>query len=68
MHWVKSRKLKLMSDIEKGVISKEKAMKDHSISEEELDSWYKAVEKHGEDGLKVTNTTRYRKADTDKQK
>ena len=58
--WMASRKAAVVRAIEYGLISREDALKDYALSEEELDTWHAAVEQHGEAALKATTIQRYR--------
>ncbi len=65
--WVKSRKLAVIKAIETGTISDEQACNRYSLSQEELDSWKRALNRHGPGALRTTHINRYRRADTPKQ-
>lgn len=65
--WVKSRKLAVIKAIENGILSDEQACQRYSLSQEELDSWKKALNRHGPGALRTTHINRYRRADTVKQ-
>jgi hypothetical protein len=65
--WVKSRKLAVIKAIENGVLSDEQACQRYSLSQEELDSWKRALNRHGPGALRTTHLNRYRRADTPKQ-
>lgn len=58
--WVASRKAAVVRGIAAGLISRDEAMRTYEISEEELDSWCRAVLRHGEAALKATRVQRYR--------
>ena len=58
--WVASRKAAVVRAISAELISREEAMKQYELSEEELDAWHVAVERHGETALKATTIQRYR--------
>lgn len=62
--WVKSRKLAVIKAIERKVLSDEEACKRYSLSQEELDSWKAALNRHGPGALRTTHINRYRRADT----
>lgn len=64
--WVKSRKLAVIKAIENGVLSDEQACQRYSLSQEELDSWKSALNRHGPGALRTTHINRYRKPDTGK--
>jgi hypothetical protein len=62
--WVKSRKLAVIKAIEDGILTDAQACQRYSLSEEELDSWKKALNRHGPGALRTTHINRYRRADT----
>lgn len=64
--WVKSRKIAVIKAIETGVLSDESACQRYSLSQEELDSWRIALNRHGPGALRTTHINRYRRADTPK--
>lgn len=64
--WVKSRKLAVIKAIETGVISDEQACLRYNLSQEELDSWKKALNRFGPGALRTTHLNRYRRKDTEK--
>ncbi|MGD9863218.1 MAG: DUF1153 domain-containing protein [Pseudodonghicola sp.] len=58
--WVASRKAAVVRGVIYGLITESEAKKRYSLSDEELQSWVKAVTKHGESALKATALKRYR--------
>jgi Protein of unknown function (DUF1153) len=62
--WVKSRKLAVIKAIETGVISDEQACLRYNLSQEELDSWKRAMNRYGPGALRTTHINRYRRQDT----
>lgn len=64
--WVKSRKLAVIKAIEDGILSDEDACRRYSLSQEELDSWKSALNRHGPGALRTTHINRYRRADNSK--
>ena len=58
--WVASRKASVVRAIDHELITREDALKLYELSEEELDAWHVAVERHGETALKATTIQRYR--------
>ncbi len=58
--WVASRKAKVVQAVKHGLLSRDEAMKRYGLSEDELDSWARAVDRFGEDALKTTCLQRYR--------
>ena len=65
--WVKSRKLAVIKAIETGTLSDTQACERYSLSQEELDSWKRALNRHGPGALRTTHINRYRRAETPKQ-
>ena len=64
--WVKSRKMAVIKAIETGILTDESACQRYSLSQEELDSWKRALNRHGPGALRTTHINRYRRADTPK--
>ena len=58
--WVVSRKVAVVRGVLYGLITKDEALKEYSLSDEEFSSWIKAVAEHGEDALKATAIQKYR--------
>ena len=58
--WVASRKAAVVRAISSGLIGRDEAQKLYGLSEEELEGWCSAVEKHGEVALRATGIKRYR--------
>ncbi|RMD90642.1 MAG: DUF1153 domain-containing protein [Alphaproteobacteria bacterium] len=58
--WVARRKAAVVRAVEAGLITREEAMSTWALTEEELDSWCRAVERHGEAALKATAVQKYR--------
>ncbi|WP_413718332.1 DUF1153 domain-containing protein [Silicimonas sp. MF1-12-2] len=58
--WVASRKAAVVRALEFGLITREEAISRYSLSDEELEGWQSAVERHGERALKATTLQRYR--------
>lgn len=56
--WVASRKARVVTGVEHGLISREEAIRRYDLSEEELDGWLCALRRHGTAGLKVTQVQR----------
>lgn len=52
--WVVARKLAVVRGVVYGLLTKAEALKRYHLSEEEFDSWVRAVKDHGESGLKAT--------------
>ena len=57
---VASRKAIVVKAVIYGLIAQKDAMERYSLSEEEFGLWRSAVERHGEQGLKVTAIQKYR--------
>ncbi len=58
--WVASRKAAVVKAVVAGLITKEEALARYMLSDEEFESWKKAVSKHGLKALKATAIQRYR--------
>lgn len=58
--WVASRKALVVKAVIYGLITQSDALERYDLSEEELLSWFSAVQKHGEAALKVTTIQKYR--------
>lgn len=58
--WVASRKALVVKAVQYGLIARSDALERWSLSEEELDSWTRAVDNHGEIALKATSLQRFR--------
>ena len=58
--WVASRKAAVVRAVTYGLLSKEAALKQYQLSEDELTAWTRAVDQHGEQALKVTLVQKYR--------
>jgi len=58
--WVASRKAIVVQAVEFGLLERKDALERYALSEEEFESWERAVSTHGVDALKVTSLQRYR--------
>jgi hypothetical protein len=58
--WVASRKAVVVKAVVYGLISQKEALERYALSEEEFAIWRTAVERHGDDGLKVTAIQKFR--------
>jgi|TARA_R110002124_G_scaffold106467_21_gene258414 hypothetical protein len=58
--WVASRKALVVRAVAFGLVSRNEALQRYALSEEEFESWERAVSDHGVDALKVTALQRYR--------
>ncbi|HRO13638.1 MAG TPA: DUF1153 domain-containing protein [Paracoccus sp. (in: a-proteobacteria)] len=51
--WVARRKAVVVRAVQHGLLAREEALRRYGLSEEELDSWTRAIGRHGTAGLKV---------------
>jgi len=58
--WVASRKAIVVKAVLHGLIEEGEALERYSLSDEEFGTWRAAVERHGENALKVTALQKYR--------
>jgi hypothetical protein len=58
--WVASRKAVVVKAVVYGLITQSEALQRYALSEEEFGIWRTAVERHGDNGLKVTAIQKYR--------
>lgn len=58
--WVASRKAVVVRAVIFGLIPESEALERYALSEEEFALWRTAVERYGNDGLKVTTLQKYR--------
>lgn len=58
--WVASRKAVVVKAVVYGLIPESEALERYALSEEEFALWRTAVERHGDQGLKVTTLQKYR--------
>ena len=58
--WVARRKAVVVRAVSHGLISQAEALERYGLSEQEFDLWKRAVERHGEVGLRVTQIQKYR--------
>ncbi|WP_045389593.1 DUF1153 domain-containing protein [Falsirhodobacter sp. alg1] len=58
--WVVSRKSVVVKAVMFGLLQRDEALERYALSPEEFDLWQKAVELHGDAGLKVTMLQKYR--------
>lgn len=58
--WVASRKAVVVRAVEHGLLSRAEALERYALSEEEFDSWQRAILVHGVQALKVTSLQKYR--------
>lgn len=60
--WVASRKALVVKAVKYGLISEPEALTRYGLSGEELQSWARAIEAHGEAALKATTLQKYRRS------
>lgn len=58
--WVASRKAAVVRAVASGLISRETALNDYGLSDDEFREWENAVTLHGEAALKATALQKYR--------
>lgn len=58
--WVASRKAAVVRAVTYGLISREEALENYALSEEEFDSWQAAIAQHGVAALRTTALQKYR--------
>jgi len=62
VRWVASRKALVVKAVSCGLLTREEAISRYSLSEEEFDSWCRAIRDHGVKALRVTALQNYRQA------
>ena len=60
VRWVASRKATVVRAVRHGLVPRGEILERYGISEEELDTWMAALDRHGEAALKATAVQRYR--------
>ncbi|MEM9839117.1 MAG: DUF1153 domain-containing protein [Pseudomonadota bacterium] len=58
--WVIRRKAEVVSAVRGGLLSFEAACERYGITQEEFESWERAIDKHGMQGLRATRVQQYR--------
>jgi Protein of unknown function (DUF1153) len=58
--WVIRRKAEVVAAVRGGLLTTEDALARYGLTEEEFESWKKAIEKHGLQGLRTTRLQHYR--------
>jgi acetyl-CoA acetyltransferase len=58
--WVASRKETVVNAVIYGLITRDEALRRYGLSEEEFDSWARAMQTHGTAALKITTIQRFR--------
>jgi len=61
--WVVRRKAEVVAGVRAGLLTVEAALRRYGLSEDELQSWERHLDKFGTKGLRVTRTQHYRAAD-----
>lgn len=60
IYWVSRRKAEVLAAIDGGVLSLEEACDKYRLSNEEIGSWRRALDRAGLPGLRITKLQRYR--------
>jgi hypothetical protein len=58
--WVVSRKTKVVEAVQHGLLTRAEALDRYDLSEDEFDSWEKALRAHGPAALRATTLQKYR--------
>ena len=58
--WVASRKAVVVQAVEHGLISRDEVLERYDLTEEEFESWCRAIQVHGIQALKVTALQKFR--------
>jgi len=58
--WVARRKAEVVAAVRGGLISLDEACHRYTLSVEEFLSWQRAIDRHGQGGLRITRLQRYR--------
>lgn len=58
--WVVRRKAEVVAAVNGGLLTIEEACKRYNLSDEEFESWQRAVDRNGMPGLRVTRVQHYR--------
>lgn len=64
-HWVSRRKAEVLAAIDGGLLSLEEACDRYMLSNEEIGSWRRALDRAGLPGLRITKLQRYRERNMD---
>lgn len=62
VYWVARRKAELLAAIDGGLIGRDEACTRYRLSEEELESWRRTLDRAGIPGLRITKQQRQRTA------
>lgn len=60
VRWVASRKAVVVKAVKHGLISRDEAKDRWALSDDELNEWAAAVDRHGESALKTTALQKFR--------
>lgn len=60
VRWVASRKATVVRAVAAGLLSQREALERYALSDEEFESWCRAVTDHGIEALKVTALQKFR--------
>lgn len=60
--WVASRKSTVVNAVLGGLLTRDEAIARYALTEEEFDSWVRAIERYGKSALKVTALQKFRHA------
>jgi hypothetical protein len=60
VRWVASRKAAVVRAVQAGLITREQALANYGLSDEEFGAWESAVAAHGEKALRATALQKYR--------
>jgi hypothetical protein len=60
VRWVARRKATVVKAVKFGLITRDDAMSRYALSEEELEAWIRAIERHGMNALKATRLKTFR--------
>jgi hypothetical protein len=58
--WVASRKAAVVRGVVYGLMTQSEAVRTYGLSDEEFQSWVRAIAEHGEEALKSTALKKYR--------
>jgi hypothetical protein len=58
--WVASRKAAVVRAVVCGLLPRAEALERYGLSDDEFDSWLRAVQAHGQAGLRATTVQKYR--------
>ena len=58
--WVIRRKAEVVAAVRGGLLSLEQACERYSLTDEEYETWEKAIDRHGLPGLRATRVQQYR--------